>query len=261
MKEKIFICVFICISSISNAQVTEIKDTIKGNVSSFKETWYDAKTTKKGFQKGKYLHDDEYLKNENNVFVKKTIFPLEKYEIPQNEFNNKNQILKSVKYSEDGNIINKTLYIYKNDTLVEENFYLTSDTITSKKTFEYKDNKKYKTIEYYFDKDENKLVKNSVTTYLYDNKNGTITKNIDYEYQDDWIYLYKYNNKHFLIELYFAEYKKNEKPNLKIIKKIIYTSDDGTNWLTAYFIDEFDKVNSTKPSKIYFLERQFNYEK
>lgn len=261
MKKKILFILFFSFTNSFYGQITELKDTIKGNVKSFKETWYEAKLGIKGFQKSNYLHDDEYFKNNNNVFVKKTIFPLEKHEIPQNEYNSKNQIIKTINYHEDGKVINKTIYTYKNDLLVEEDFYLSSNAIETKKVYEYKNGKRNKIIEYNWNKDEKKMVEYSITTYLYDIKNQ-ISENIDFiEYQDNWVYLYKYNENFFLKEIYYAEYKNNEKPILKLDKKIVYVSDDGINCLSAYFIDEYDKKNITKPTKIYYIEREINYEK
>lgn len=260
MKIKIILFTIISFYNFSYGQITELKDTIKGNVKSFKETWYEARLKNKGFQKSKYLHDDEYLKNENNIFVKKTIFPLEKYELPQNEFNLKNQIISSINYYEDGKVINKTTYFYKNDLLVEENFYLSSDTIKTKKLYEYKNGKKIKIIEYNYE-EENKPEKYSETTYSYDEINNIVSEKIDFSNLNlKWLYQYKYNDKKFLKEVNFAKYKDNEKIILKPIKKIIYISNDGKNWLSAYFIDEFDEKSNTKPSKIYFIERQINYE-
>jgi len=260
MKEKILLIVFFINVNLSFGQITELKDTIKGNVESFKETWFEAKYSSKGFQKTNYLHDDEFFKNENNIFVKKTIFPLEKYETPQNEYNSKNQVINTINYYEDGKIINKTTYLYLNDLLVEENFYLSSDKIQTKKTYEYKNGKKSNIIEYLWDENENIFIKFSTTTYSYDIINQ-ISENIDYEKQDDWLYQYKYNNKNFLTEIHFAEYKKNEIPKLKLKKKILYVSDDGINWLSAFFIDEYDENIFTKPIKIFYIEREINYKK
>ncbi|MDI5899649.1 hypothetical protein [Flavobacterium yafengii] len=249
---KYILTAFLFYSLYSHSQLTTFGDKINGNPLEYKETFYEAKKIKNKFEKGKYLYDDIFTKNTNGEFVKQTTFPLEKWETPQNTFNEKKQKTLIEIFSEDGTVNEKTKFIYTENKLVEEEYYL-ADTLSSKYKYEYKNGNKAKKIEY-------SLLKNvpiSTVDYSYDSNNNLIKESYKYSSDQEDINIYEYNEKNFLTKYYRKlSFPPSSDIEPKIAKKITYVKYDNYNWTEVFFEDCLDCDSG---SKIYFIERDYKY--
>jgi hypothetical protein len=237
------------------SQNNSVLEEIKGNPKEYKETWYEAKKTKTGFVKGKYLHDDVYIKDSNGEFMKQSFFPMNKWDFPQNRYNDKKQKLETINYYDDGGIINRTEFFYDKNKVVQEKFYYNSDTIISSVKYEYQNDLIIKKLE--FDAEKGILSDNpqSVITYKYDGRNNMIKESHDSNFQND-VFSYVYNDKNFMTEFYRKLSFPVPDKESKLSMRFEYKNYDLHNWTEIYVEDDID---SDKKSKCYFIQREFKY--
>ncbi len=239
----------------SNSQTTSFGDKINGKVKEYKETFFEAKKINNKYVKGKYLFDDTFEIDINNEFVKQSIFSPEKWDIPQNTYNN-NRKIETVNYYEDGKIINRTKFIYNSEgVLTEEQFYYASDTLISNTTYEYESSLIIKKITKNYNYDEEKKINIDVVTYKYDLNRNLVSEFLKTENQEE-LTTYKYNDKNYLIETYSKSSFPIPNKKLKLCKKIEYVKYDNYNWTEIFFEDGLCSDNK---SKIFFVERIFKY--
>ncbi|QXP59702.1 hypothetical protein [Olleya sp. HaHaR_3_96] len=232
------------------SQSTSFGDKIKGNVKEYTETWYNAEKNDNDYIKLEKKNYDTYRKNENDVFVKVNFFSVEKHEIPQNSYNNKNQITETINYYEDGEIMNRTKYIYKNDKLFEDSSYNDSDTIISKTKYYYKNDLKVKEIKIGYSYFAGYSVDTTKISFEYDKNKNLIKRTYKSQYQED-VDTYKYNNENYLTETHSLAI------NGEFVYKRKYIQFDNNNW-TQMVVDEAKQPDGK--SRCYFIEREIIYE-
>ncbi|MBS7253825.1 hypothetical protein [Flavobacterium branchiicola] len=228
---------------------------LKGNPKEYKETWYEAKKTKTGFVKGKYLHDDVYGVNAHGEIIKQGMFPAEKWEIPQNSYNKENQKIETINYNEEGGIKDKTKFIYDKNKLVKENIYDDSDVLFVSKKYEYLNNLAVRKLEFRTENGTLKTAPDEITTYEYDAKNNISTESTAYD--DEYnAYAYKYNDKNLITEIYSKSSFPVRETEFKVSIRYNYQKYDVNNWTEMYLEDGLS--SDGKPS-YYFIEREFKY--
>ena len=227
---------------------------INGQPKKYKETFFEANNVKNRYTKGKYLYDDIYVKDSNNIFIKQSIFAEDKMELSKDVYKNKLKI-ETINYDESGKIVNKTKFKYNlQDIIIEEDFYYSSDTLISKTNFEYDNNLLIlKTIIEYNLGSNGRISK---VNYTYDLKNNLTSMyyvNDDQDIFDKFVY----NNKNYLIEFYSKSSFPNRNQKLQLCNKINYLEYDNFNW-TKIFLEEGICRDDGK-SNIYYIERKFEY--
>ena len=234
------------------SQSTSFGDVIKGDVKKYKEVWYKAKKDKNGYTKLDKLHYDTYVKNDNNEFIKETLFPPEKHEIPQNIYDENKLKIKTINYYKDGKVLNRRDYIYKDGKLTEEFFYYSSDTIISNKKYFYKNKLKVKEIKINHLYGMFKTTDTTKTTFEYDSRSNLI-KSSFYSAHNTNIDKYSYNNKNYLTSIHYS----HNNIDFKLSHLIKYVKYDNHNWTSLFFESEF---KSGKSNKCYYIEREIYYE-
>lgn len=241
-----------------NAHAQDSQDAfaeIKGSPKEYKETWYEAKKTKTGFVKGKYLHDDVYSINAHGEIVKEGMFPPEKWEIPENSYNNENQKIGTINYNEDGKIKDRTKFLYDKNKLVEEKIYGDSDTLFVSRKYVYLNNVAIKKLEFKAENGVLKTTPNEVTTYEYDAKNNLSTESTVYE-DEYYAFAYKYNDKNFITEVHSKSSFPVRDKEFSISIRYNYQKYDLYNWTEVYLEDG---LSSDRKPSYYFIQREFKY--
>jgi hypothetical protein len=148
-------------------------------------------------------------------------------------------------------VLEKSKYIYSNNMLIEEEYYL-RDTLDSKYKYEYKNGNKVSKTSY-------SLLTNepiSVDSYSYDVNNNLIKESIPTSLGED-VNIYEYNENNFLTKYYRkTSFPPSTDLEPKIAKIITYVKYDNYNWTEVFFEDCLDCDSG---SKIYFIDRVYKY--
>ena len=260
MKKVIFIFA-VLLPNFLSSQETSFGDVIKGSVDEYTETFYKANKNKNGkYEKGHYLYDITYQKNQYGEFVEYRLFPDTKTN--QNKYNEKKQKIETTNYYDDGSVINRTKFIYNKERLIEKLFYYQSDTIINKTLFEYnKDNLLSKAIRLSYDYDYGKITIDTTTTlYKYDEKGNKIEELFESSRQRI-TEKFVYNPKNYLIEYYFCDqFPQKIELHLLLTKRVTYLKYDENNWLECIFEDGLNSKSPDKPD-VFFVERKIKYSK
>lgn len=228
---------------------------IKGNPKGYKETWYEAKKTKTGFVKGKYLHDDVYSINAHGEIVKQSFMPPEKWEVPQTSYNKDNLKIETINYNEEGGIKDRTKFLYDKNKLIEEKVYGDSDTLLVSNKYEYLNNLAVRKLEFRAENGVLKSTPSEITTYEYDSKNNILEESIVYE--DEYVaFAYKYNDKNFMTEVHSKSSFPVREKEFSISIRYNYQKYDLNNWTEVYVEDE---LSSDRKPSYYFIQREFKY--
>jgi len=252
MKILVVLLIALSVKTYSQATDWEYDFALKGNVKEMNVTLFKAVKAGKEFKTDKKIADFLFIKNRSGKLFQPDYIGSDLWSQPQNVYNQKNQIVENVIYSEESKVIHRTKFIYdEKGMLIEEKFYNEPDTLSQITHYEYKNNllqkqvsKKLKDIKEY------EYVKDSLKNYIYDD-NGNLTKIVT---EGSWNAIYKYNSKGFLIEDYIEG--KFGNPNKELVRRFHYLKSDDKNWTSAYF-EVF--IDNEKPS-YYYIERQIIYE-
>ncbi|UUW10680.1 hypothetical protein NLG42_07660 [Flavobacterium plurextorum] len=251
---KILVVLLIALSVKTYSQSTnfEYDFALKGNVKEMTATLFKAVKVGKEFKTSEKIADFLFIKNRSGKLFQPDYMGSDLWSQPQDVYNEKNQIVENVIYSEESKVLHRTKFIYdEKGQLVEEKFYNEPDTLSQITHYEYKNNllqkqvsKKLKDIQEY------EYVKDSLKNYIYDD-HGNLTKIIT---EGSWNVIYKYNSKGFLAEEYIEGQFGN--PNEILVRRFHYLKTDDKNWISAYF-----EVFAYEEKPVYYyLERQIKYE-
>lgn len=251
---KILVVLFIALSVKSYSQSTDLPYdfAIKGNIKEMNVALYNAKKVGKEFKTGDKVADFLFVKDRGGKLIQPDYLGSDLWSQPQDVYNEKNQVVENIIYSQDSKVIHRTKFIYDDKgMLIEERFYNEPDTLSQITRYEYKNNilqkqtsKQLKHINEY------EFVKDSLKNYVYD-ANNNLVKIIT---EGSWNVIYKYNSKGFLDEEYIEGEFGN--PEHKLVRRFFYSKSDEKNWTSAY-LELF--VYDAKPV-YYFLERQIKYD-
>lgn len=242
----------LCVKTYSQSNNFEYDFAIKGNVKEMIVAVSHATKVGKEFKTEEKIAYFSFVKNRSGKLFQPDYIGLDLWSQPQDVYNEKNQIVENVIYSQENKVIHRTKFIYdEKGMLIEEKFYNEPDILSQITHYEYKNNILQKQVsEKLADIEEPEFIKDLLKNYIYDNNNNLI-KIIT---EGSWNVIYKYNTKGFLEEEYIEGEFGN--PDKKLVRRFVYLKSDEKNWISAY-LEVF--AYDAKPI-YYYLERQIKYE-
>jgi YD repeat-containing protein len=251
MKVLVLSLIVLCVKTYSQSTNFEYDFAIKGSVKEMTVTLFQATKVGKEFKTEKKIADFLFVKNRSGKLFQPDYIGSDLWSQPQDVYNEKNQIVGNVIYSQENKILHRTKFIYdEKGMLIEEKFYNEPDTLSQITHYEYKNKLLQKQVSKKLKDIEPEFIKDSLINYIYDSNNNLV-KIIT---EGSWNVIYKYNAKDFLQEEYIEGEFGN--PDQKLVRRFSYLKSDEKNWTSAYLeVHVYDE----KPI-YYYLERQIKYE-